>query len=174
MINSDRLGRELVNHARKRDAIAENASSGLPVAECVRRSELGAVTRSGRRVDADLAQCKPAVAWTLCESVDLMDEEPDWESLTYGYPETQLYRQYETLYVAPILPDDPDPGFCARCPAGNFFLQANGYRPGDRCLGDHPSIGGSRPTGPPFVSATDSKAKPCSHVFTLSKTTKGP
>ena len=41
MINSDRLGRELVDHARKRDAIAVNASSGLPVAEYVRRSELG-------------------------------------------------------------------------------------------------------------------------------------
>jgi len=35
------LGESLVDHARKRDAIAVNASSGLPVAEYVRRFELG-------------------------------------------------------------------------------------------------------------------------------------
>lgn len=128
------------------------------------------VTRGGRRIDCGLARGQVPVGWTWCDSVNLSEEEPDWKSITYGYPEMRLYRSYEKVYGVDIAPNSSQLAHAACCPEGHSFLRATGYRPGDRCQGANPHFVGQhgRPTASQLRPRPED-AEPCSHVFQLPK-----
>jgi len=98
---------------------------------------LTAATRSGRRTFSKLVPETDRVdGWVACDSVDLTAKEPDWDAITFGYPEMQIYRYYMETYARCFPPKRVGLRTTfAYCPNGHGFSESTGYRAGDRCLG---------------------------------------